>query len=413
MKPVFKRVLFYFLKAVIVLVVAIHFILFLFSVSYFGTTILLYLFMGYLIFKIIPNTTEKQKNIRFGVVVSLLMLFFVDNSLKYVFRLNRSYHEMNGNMFYISPYLHNKIKNKLGLLGPNPDVWYQREGKAGTSRIEEKKEFTYVHQYNSFGLRGKEPDNSSKSYKILALGDSFTEGVGVPEDSTWVHVLANKVATYRSEKVTYLNGGLSGSDPFLSYYVMKKVTRKFTPDLVVLMINSSDISDYYNVGGKERFDPNYRWNKNSGPWWEPFYATSFIVRACIHTFTDLDFNFRNHSDRIQSEQKAETAIYQHLVNDFKPFCDSIGASFFVCAVPREFEYIERKFYFESYPQLLKNKIPYDHFYNDIEDFKNNERLSFRDIYWNEDMHFNSKGYEKVADLIFENTKPFITKKQEN
>jgi hypothetical protein len=94
-------------------------------------------------------------------------------------------------------------------------------------------------------------------------------------------------------------------------------------------------------------------------------------------------------------------------------CDSLGAEFFVCAVPREFEYVERKFFFESYPQLLKDKILYDHFYDDIIAYKNKENLSFRDIYWNEDMHFKSKGYEKVADLIFENTKPLITNKQEN
>jgi lysophospholipase L1-like esterase len=184
------------------------------------------------------------------------MLFIVDCALKYGFRLNLSYQEKNGGIFYASPYFQNKIKNKLGLLGPNPDVLYKREEDAGTSRIEEKKEFSYIHRFNSFGLRGKEPDNSPDTYKILALGDSFTEGVGAPEDSTWIHILAQKIAESRSKKVTYLNGGLSGSDPFLSFRIMKEVTKKYKPDLVVLMMNSSDISDYYNVGGKERFDPN-------------------------------------------------------------------------------------------------------------------------------------------------------------
>ena len=63
------------------------------------------------------------------------------------------------------------------------------------------KEFDYQHTINSLGLRDKEytAEQLDSSYVILTLGDSFVEGVGVPDDSTWSRLLHQKLKTGRSD----------------------------------------------------------------------------------------------------------------------------------------------------------------------------------------------------------------------
>jgi hypothetical protein len=49
-------------------------------------------------------------------------------------------------------------------------------------------EVSYARQVNAMGLTDKEftADKAPGEYRIVALGDSFTEGVGADTASTWV-----------------------------------------------------------------------------------------------------------------------------------------------------------------------------------------------------------------------------------
>ena len=63
-----------------------------------------------------------------------------------------------------------------------------------------------VYQYNSNGYRSMEFDLTNSKPSILCLGCSFTEGVGVNYNETWV----SKIADYFPEYNTY-NLGVGGS----------------------------------------------------------------------------------------------------------------------------------------------------------------------------------------------------------
>ncbi len=60
-------------------------------------------------------------------------------------------------------------------------------------------EFTHSRNANSLGLPEREipPDKAPDEYRIVALGDSFTEGVGTTYDSSWVRVLERRLTATR------------------------------------------------------------------------------------------------------------------------------------------------------------------------------------------------------------------------
>lgn len=57
-------------------------------------------------------------------------------------------------------------------------------------------------------------------YRVLLIGDSFTEGVGVPFDETFAGLLY-RAGSDRSEPVEFLNAGVAGYSPVLYYKRIK------------------------------------------------------------------------------------------------------------------------------------------------------------------------------------------------
>ncbi|MFO7789644.1 MAG: hypothetical protein R6V32_03660, partial [Bacteroidales bacterium] len=73
-------------------------------------------------------------------------------------------------------------------------------------------EFSYARNENSLGYRDKEWrwEEMKDKTRILALGDSFTEGDGTHTDSTWLNFFERKL---NDTSYYFMNGGICGSDP--------------------------------------------------------------------------------------------------------------------------------------------------------------------------------------------------------
>src|SRR5690606_37663845 len=100
---------------------------------------------------------------------------------------------------------------------------------------------TYV--IDRFGFRN---EASVEPGRILALGDSFTFGVSVDQDSTWVARLSERL----SEPV--YNLGVSGHSPLEEVmaleYFLKEVPRTRDPEIVLwLLFEGNDLEDEYDV----------------------------------------------------------------------------------------------------------------------------------------------------------------------
>ena len=110
-----------------------------------------------------------------------------------------------------------------------------------------------IYTYNSLGFRGDEP--TKNGFKIMSIGCSITEGVGVNDNETWSSQFT-KLIPYGVD----MNFGTGGrSNDFivrclLTYYDL------INPDLVLIMYTSPQRREIYtNDGGIEPFIPTAKW----------------------------------------------------------------------------------------------------------------------------------------------------------
>src|SRR5207344_2701442 len=95
------------------------------------------------------------------------------------------------------------------------------------------------------GLRG--PEVTAKrpgELRILALGDSFTYGYGVQDAETYPAVL-EALLRERGHDVSVLNAGVPGYSTDQSYAYFLGAGLDLEPDVVIVGIHCSDVSDNY------------------------------------------------------------------------------------------------------------------------------------------------------------------------
>ena len=93
---------------------------------------------------------------------------------------------------------------------------------------------------NEYGHRGKTypPTKTGGKYRILVLGDSFTEAVQVGEADLFTSLME---AAHDGLEV--LNAGVGGYGTIQEYLYLVREGLRFNPDLVLLMIFENDLSD--------------------------------------------------------------------------------------------------------------------------------------------------------------------------
>ena len=108
-------------------------------------------------------------------------------------------------------------------------------------------EFDYELSHNSLGFRDNErqEEKPAGTFRILALGDSFTYGIGADFDATWPSVL-ERALNERSgphPRVEVIRMGLPRYFPAAERLVLEHYGLRFQPDLVVVGILPNDVID--------------------------------------------------------------------------------------------------------------------------------------------------------------------------
>ena len=170
-------------------------------------------------------------------------------------------------------------------------------------------EFRFERKTNSLGLSERPISVDKPHYRIIGLGDSFTEGFGVSQDSTWLRKLERQLNHNSEIEVETINAGIGGSDPVYEYQLFKDKLLGLAPDLVILSINSSDIGDLAYRGGFERFRTDGTSGRDA-PWWEWIYQLNHLTRLVAHNGFKL-----NHYLVSPSEDKEGRFRFVQLVGD--------------------------------------------------------------------------------------------------
>ena len=113
----------------------------------------------------------------------------------------------------------------------DPDLIYPFKPKAkGSLNLAD---ITDSKSINSFGLRNREISAESRSYRIIAARDSFTEGIGVTREESYPGQLEIYLKKETGLDLEVVNAGVSGYSPDQTYrYIMTKLL-KLKPDIIL------------------------------------------------------------------------------------------------------------------------------------------------------------------------------------
>ena len=356
---------------------------------YYLTAICSLLYVAYLL---------KQKVYAFTLVaVSLFVgLYIAEVFLRYVWKYPVTYSEKqwgeyktmydspDNKVFFLERILNSPINYHTNVMQPNM--------KCGSKTIE----FVFDEEYtNSLGMRGKLPKVDKKV--VCTLGDSFTESFGAPADSTYPKLLGNLLSSYDSN-IAVLNAGISGSDPFFEFMLLKDLKKTYNFTDALFMVNGSDITDVISRGGTERFVANGDLQFRKAPWWEPMYAISYVFRLVMHNLAGIGFNLMTTEQQKQEESKAILLIKNHFADDILPWAKQNNVRIYVVLQPMKASAMKRDNNYEQIHRQLSaikeinflDLQPALHRTPNIESY-----------FWKIDGHFKSRGYKLTAELVFD------------
>lgn len=222
------------------------------------------IFTGFLIISVRPLFGQETRKKVFLLVASTLFTLLVCEGLLRISKITQNATELRlGHYVFVN---HHSYRDTL-------HVWPANE----RHEIGDGVQFLYPRQTNSLGLSDREwqKDKPDSVFRIVALGDSFTEGDGAPSDSAWPRLMEQDII--REGRVTeVLNAGVCGSDPYFELMLFDKELYAYSPDIAIFTIALQDIKEDIAVrGGLGRFDPK---NDKLPRLMEQVYAYSHIAR---------------------------------------------------------------------------------------------------------------------------------------
>lgn len=271
-----------------------------------------------------------------------------------------------------------------------------------------RREFEHSRQINRLGLAERELDSEKQpgEYRIVALGDSFTEGMGAPYESTWPQVTERHLRLrYPARTISFINAGIAGSDICYQLVLLSEVLLRFDPDLVIVAVNSSDVDDLIVRGGMERFraDGTTAFTR-SAPEWEWLYAVSYLARLVVHELFRYDKLLLEGSEREVLENAAATEIVQ-AVGALTRLARDKEFSLLVVFHPHRWE-IEEGSYARAFEDAIAqlgqaNTAPTIDL---LAQYSARSRItpeSAAAFYWEVDGHHNADGYAEMGTAIAE------------
>jgi len=178
-----------------------------------------------------PDRREKFRVL--AVIIAVFLVLVLDFSCKNIYRSFR-------------PVAHGRTSHPVYDHGYRENFqWIDKYGPLQTQFFS-----------NSIGFRDskiREVPLNSQDPRLLLIGDSYCEGVGVPWEKTFAGILEEKL---KSQRIEVLNAGVMSYTPILEKvkirYLLEERGLEF--DRVILFLDLSDIKDelYYEEDGQGR-----------------------------------------------------------------------------------------------------------------------------------------------------------------
>jgi len=292
--------------------------------------------------------------------------------------------------------------------------WYYVRSPNAVSNYQAQ-EFDYEIRTNSLGFRDIEHPLSKPpgELRIMAIGDSFTEAKGASFEQTWLNQLGRALnAENTGVRFRMICAGVAASDPFFAYRILADKLLVYRPDIVLLVVNHSDILDAIVRGGMERFLPDGTVkgvDPPAPPW---LYESSHFARFILFELFDYTHHLITRSERDRKAQQALEKIMR-LLHEYNRLLESQDIEFALIILPlrgelkhNQYEKLDllREFALQHQIDVIDTK-PY--LYEKLTESEN--RLE--DIYWPIDTHFTELGYRYFAEAVEIGLHPIIARAQ--
>ena len=253
-------------------------------------------------------------------------------------------------------------------------------------------EFEYTYHTNKLGFVTKpwELEKPKDKTRIISMGDSFTAGVGTPEDSTYPLLLQQILG----EKYDVLSAGVAGSDPVFGYKNMEKRLLPYKPDMVLQTVSENDIFfDFGPRGGFERFVGDSLLKFKDPPIYEPFYVINYTSRIFFEVFGLSPVNKWYYNRNVKSPKiiAERNQLLFDILNRYEKLATENHFEVRIVFLPMVSEMREGKYLFDFTP-AKKHIATLQHVkYIDLMPCYQAKMQWIDKYYWKRDKHHNSAG----------------------
>jgi lysophospholipase L1-like esterase len=356
-----------------------------------GIMFWLWVFGVYNLILAVMFSHKKSQLVNARLVGVALCIAFIAGELvlRYATTKYMTYLEQNGSKHYASLYH----------LSDTSEADFYHILSPLTTYVDRKKEFSFSYPVNGIGLCERDLNASdTQYYRIACMGDSYTQGIGAPQDSSWPRQLENILNRYTAKPVQTINCGIGGSDLVHQYMLFKDRVVAYKPKAVVLCVNRSDIDDIVTRGGMERYISDSVIYTPGPLWWEPFFAQSFIIRAIAINMFKVNFFLLSPKAYEQQKNialdKIKTALKQ-----WYGFTQQQHINFYLALQPTPYDYYTP----DDYPRLEKavyESLPANRVINIKPQWGATINLqNLNQWYWPNDCHLKTNGYKYLAQTI--------------
>lgn len=299
---------------------------------------------------------------------------------------------------------------------------YEKASGPSSTYRQTNPEFDTVIKINSRSMRDDEiGEKRPGEYRILCLGDSFTFGVGVNLEDTWLKIAERSLMSRGKSGFRFLNAGGKTAAP-VAYEFLSREGMSLRPDMVIVQVFFGN--DFYDVAEYE--EPASRpAQPQPGP--PPRASLRSRISRNIRL---IDFLWNriisiDYADRLLFRQnlrygnrgiflKDHPALERRLVDKeldylgrIARFCDEKKLPLFVLLIPDKLQVLKKDLltgerYFYRKPNqimgdfLKENKI---RFLDLLDEFEKSPAGELRDYYYVRDLHFTKSGHEFTAQKL--------------
>lgn len=187
-------------------------------------------------------------------------------------------------------------------------------------------EMDFAVTTNGLGLRGPEV-GPKRGFRVLAVGNSCTFGVGVGDDETWPARL-EAILRGQGEDAEVINAGVPGYTSFQGLRYLDERGLALAPDLVIACFGFND-SDAWGPAGDREIAGKLRDRA-----WDRALSRSSLYRGLARVIRGG--KAEEGGDPAKGEERAPRVaaddLYQNLV-DMKALCESRGAAMMLLLWP--------------------------------------------------------------------------------